>query len=483
MNAGDVKDLIVPVILAGGSGERLWPVSRSQHPKQFCSLTTRQIMLTGTIERVKAPGFAKPVVICNVKHAALVADALRSNGTMMLQTVLEPVARNTAAAAAVAALIVAAIDPRALVLMMPSDHAVTNEAEFRDLVLRGTPVARQGSIVAFGMTPDRPSTGFGYMRLGEPLANCDGYRVSAFIEKPDLETAERYLADPAYLWNSGIFLFKPSTLLAELEHLRPGIVSLCREAIEQGQHAGSVLKLATEAFTRISGISIDHAVMERTNKAIVLPASIGWSDVGSWSAVWQLAERDANGNAVTGDALVLDGTNNLVRGGTRLITVIGVSDLVIVDQPDALLIMPRACSEDVKKVVEVLKSRARTEVESHRPDTPPQESRGSGARHRIETITLAPGVQLPSQQRQHSAGHLIVAAGTALVTVESESFLLEEGRSTYIPCGANHRLKNPGKVPLILVEVQTGRYLGNDDERLQDSHHTDDREGARGPLP
>jgi mannose-1-phosphate guanylyltransferase/mannose-1-phosphate guanylyltransferase/mannose-6-phosphate isomerase len=322
MANAEIQGLIVPVVLAGGSGERLWPVSRSSHPKQFCSLTTPQVMLSDTIERVNAPGFAKPVVICNAKHADRVAGALRSSGTMAQQTVLEPVGRNTAAAAAVAALLVAEIDPQALVLMMPSDHVVTDAAGFRELVVRGTQAARQEAIVTFGMTPDRPATGFGYIRLGERLPNnTDGYRVSMFVEKPDLETAERYVADPAYLWNSGIFLFKPSVLIAELERFQPGIVDWCREAIAHGYTASGVLTLATEAFSSISGISIDHAVMEHTDKAVVLPATIGWSDVGSWAAVWQLAEGDANGNVLTGDVLVLDGHNNLVRGDKRLVAV------------------------------------------------------------------------------------------------------------------------------------------------------------------
>ena len=483
----EIQGLIVPVVLAGGSGERLWPVSRSSHPKQFCSLTTPQVMLSDTIERVNAPGFAKPVVICNAKHADRVAGALRSGGTMAQQTVLEPVGRNTAAAAAVAALLVAEIDPQALVLMMPSDHVVTDAAGFRELVARGTQAARQEAIVTFGMTPDRPATGFGYIRLGERLPNnTDGYRVSMFVEKPDLETAERYVADPAYLWNSGIFLFKPSVLIAELERFQPGIVDWCREAIAHGYTASGVLTLATEAFASISGISIDHAVMEHTEKAVVLPATIGWSDVGSWAAVWQLAEGDANGNVITGDVLVLDGHNNLVRGDKRLVAAIGVNDLVIVDQRDALLIMPRARSEDVKKVVEVLRSRGRAEVDLHATVVRPggtYTSIESDTRHQIRTITVAPGARLPQQRHQHRAAHLIVVAGTALVTSDCETFLLEEGRSTYVPLGTNHRLENPRKVPLVLVEVQIGCYLGEDDNvRLQDDRYRDDQRIQLDPL-
>jgi mannose-1-phosphate guanylyltransferase/mannose-1-phosphate guanylyltransferase/mannose-6-phosphate isomerase len=487
MDSGEIQELIVPVVLAGGSGERLWPVSRSSHPKQFCSLTTQQAMLSDTIERITAPGFAKPVVVCNAKHADRVAGALRSSGAVAQLIVLEPVGRNTAAAAAVAALLVAEIDPQALVLMLPSDHVVIDTAGFRDLVVRGTLAARQDAIVTFGMTPDRPATGFGYIRLGERLPqDTDGYRVSIFVEKPDLETAQRYVADPAYLWNSGIFLFKPSVLLGELERLRPGMVAWCREAIEHGHTASRVLTLSAKAFANIGGISIDHAVMEHTEKAVVLPANIGWSDVGSWAAIWQLAERDAHGNVMTGDVLVLDGHNNLVRGDSRLIAAIGVTDLVIVDQRDALLIMPRARSEDVKKVVEVLRSRGRPEVDlratvARHWDT--YDSTESGARHQIETITVAPGSRLPQQRHQHSAGHLIVVAGTALVTRDCDTFLLEEGRSTYIPRGTTHRVENPGNVPLVLVEVQIGCYLDHDDNvRPQDDHYLDDRRTPPDPF-
>jgi mannose-1-phosphate guanylyltransferase / mannose-6-phosphate isomerase len=477
--ATDVSEIsIVPIVLAGGSGERLWPVSRSSHPKQFCNLTTPQVMLADTIDRVSGPGFAKPIVICNAKHTDQVAGALRGSGIVPQQTVLEPVGRNTAAAAAVAALLVTEIDRRALVLMLPSDHVIIDPAGFRELVARGAKAAYQGAIVTFGMKPDRPATGFGYIRRGEPLADgADGYRVASFVEKPDLATAERYVADPAYLWNGGIFLFHPAALIAELDRLQPGMVARCREAIAGGRMAGGTLSLLPEAFAKITSISIDHAVMEHTDKAAVLPADIGWSDVGSWDAVWQLAAKDADGNATTGDVLVMNGHNNLVRGDKRLIAAVGVDDLVIVDQRDALLIMARDQAEQTKKVVEALRGRGRTEVDSHATVARPwgnYTSIDAGARHQVKTITVAPGSRLSLQRHHHRAEHWIVVSGTALVTRDHETFLLEEGRSTYIPLGAVHRLENPGKVPLVLVEVQIGSYLGEDDiVRLQDDYGRD----------
>jgi mannose-1-phosphate guanylyltransferase/mannose-6-phosphate isomerase len=470
---------VVPVVLAGGSGERLWPLSRASHPKQFCNMTTPQAMLADTIGRVAAPGFAMPIVICNAKHADQVAGALRGCGIVAQQTVLEPVGRNTAAAAAVASLLVEEFDPRALVLMLPSDHVIADVAGFRALVVRGAQAARQDAIVTFGMTPDRPATGYGYIRCGERLAeDVDGYRVAAFVEKPDLATASRYVADSEYLWNGGIFLFKPTVMFAELERLQPGLMASCREAVKRSRTAHGVRELSAEAFAKIASISVDHAVMERTDKAVVLPADIGWSDVGSWAAVWQLADKDADGNATIGDVLVMDGHNNLVRGDKRLIAAIGVDDLVIVDQRDALLVMPRDRAEQAKKVVEALRSRGRTEVDSHATVVRPWGSYTGidcGGRHQVKTITVAPGSRLSLQRHHHRAEHWIVVAGTALVTRDRETFLLEEGRSTYIPLGAVHRLENPGKVPLVLVEVQIGGYLGEDDiVRLQDDYGRDD---------
>ncbi len=461
---------IVPVILSGGSGTRLWPISRALYPKQFVTGLNGESksLLTATLTRLSPDvGFAAPIVVCNNAHRFLVRENAEAAGVKPGAIVLEPVGRNTAPAIAVAALIAQRRDPNAVLVVMPSDH-VLDASSFEPAVRHAAEIANEGRIVLFGMTPTEPNTGYGYIRKGaaRPDDGISAYDVDGFFEKPTAETAARYLADGSYLWNSGIFVFKASTILDELERRDAPLVAAARASIDGATEDLGFLRLETQAFAAAPSISIDYAVMEQVRGAVVLPLSIRWSDLGSWSALWDAAPRDADGNFVQGDALIEDTTNCYIRSEKALISTIGVKDLVIVETPDTVLIADKSRSQDVGRMVERLKSTSRKEHEQHVRSFRPWgyfEVLNVGPRFQVKLLNVTPGGVLSLQMHHHRSEHWVVVQGTARVTVEGRETLVRENESVYIVAGQWHRLENPGKVPLQLIEVQIGSYLGEDD--------------------
>ncbi|MBP2232948.1 mannose-1-phosphate guanylyltransferase/mannose-1-phosphate guanylyltransferase/mannose-6-phosphate isomerase [Azospirillum agricola] len=467
---------IVPVLLSGGSGSRLWPLSRELYPKQFLPLCSDRSMLQDTALRVgNAVAFTAPLVVCNQEHRFLVAEQLRQSGVAPRGIVLEPVGRNTAAACAVAALNIAATDPDALLLVLPADHQIRDVAAFHEAIGVAVRAARTDRLVTFGIAPTVPETGYGYIRRGGFLNDADGaFAVAAFVEKPTLEVAKGYLADGGYAWNSGMFLFPAALLLAELERHAPAVVAAGREALEKGVSDLDFFRLDTDAFAKAPGISIDYAVMERTDRAAVVPCDIGWTDVGAWSALWDVGVKDDQGNVVVGDVL-LDGARDCyVRSDNHLTAVVGVENAVVVVVDDAVLVADRDHAQDVKRIVDRLKASGRGESVNHRKVHRPwgaYQSLHTGERFQVKSLTIAPGSRLSLQKHHHRAEHWVVVNGTALVTRDAEQVLVYENQSIYIPIGTIHRLENPGKVPLTIIEVQSGSYLGEDDiVRLEDSY-------------
>ena len=465
---------IFPVILSGGSGSRLWPLSRESFPKQLLPLAGPRTMLQETALRVADPALFHPVtVIANAEHRFVIAEQLREIGQTQPTIVLEPVARNTAPAVAAAALIAARTAPDALILVMPADHAVPDPAGFLDAIEAGSAAARAGALVLFGIQPDSPATGYGYIRAGEVLDGA-ARRVEAFVEKPDLATAEGYLADGRYSWNSGIFLLPAEAVIAELEAHEPAVLAAVREALDVAKSDMDFLRLDPEAFAKSPSISIDYAVMERTARAAVVPSSFAWSDVGAWSALWKLAERDGAGNVEIGDTLAVDTRGSYLRTEGPLIATVGVEDLIVVATADAVLVAKRHKDQDVKKVVERLRaSNHGAAVQTRRVYRPWGWYEGvtEGERFQVKQITVNPGHRLSLQKHFHRAEHWVVVNGTAEVHLDGETRLLAENESVYIPLGSTHRLTNPGKVPLNLIEVQSGPYLGEDDiVRFEDAY-------------
>jgi len=457
---------IFPVILSGGSGSRLWPLSRESFPKQLLPLAGERTMLQETARRVADPARFHPVmVIANAEHRFVIAEQLREVGQGAPTIVLEPLARNTAPAVAAAALIAAQQDPDALILVMPADHAVPDVAGFLATVEAGLPAAQGGALVLFGIQPDSPATGYGYIRAGAALAGR-AHQVEAFVEKPDLATAEGYLADGRYSWNSGIFLLPAQAVIAELEAHEPAVIAAVRSALDAAKRDLDFVRLDPDAFGASPSISIDYAVMERTAKAAVVPSSFAWSDVGAWSALWKLGSRNENDNVEIGDTLAEDTRGSYLRSEGPLIATVGVENLIVVATPDAVLIASRDKDQDVKKVVERLKaSNHASAVQTRRVYRPWgfYEGVSEGERFQVKRITVNPGEKLSLQKHFHRAEHWVVVNGTAEVHLDGETRLLAENESIYIPLGATHRLGNPGKVPLNLIEVQSGAYLGEDD--------------------
>ncbi|MDB5446680.1 MAG: mannose-phosphate guanylyltransferase/mannose-6-phosphate isomerase [Phenylobacterium sp.] len=462
---------IFPVILSGGSGSRLWPLSRESFPKQLLPLAGPRTMLQETALRVADPARFHPVmVVANAEHRFVIAEQLRGIGPPSPKgaqptIVLEPVARNTAPAVAVAALIASREDAEALILVMPADHAVPDKQAFLAAVEAGAAAARTGALVLFGVQPDSPATGYGYIRAGAPLEGA-ACKVDAFVEKPDLATAEAYLADGRYSWNSGIFLLPAKAVIAELEAHAPKVIAAVREALEAAQRDMDFLRLDPEAFARSPSISIDYAVMEKTARAAVAPADFAWSDVGAWSALWQLADRDGSDNVEIGDTLAEDTRGSYLRSEGPLIATVGVDDLIVIATPDAVLVANRHKDQDVKRVVERLRaSNHATAIQTRRVYRPWGWYEGieAGERFQVKRITVNPGGKLSLQKHFHRAEHWVVVNGTAEVHLDGEQKLLAENESIYIPLGSTHRLCNPGKVPLNLIEVQSGPYLGEDD--------------------
>jgi mannose-1-phosphate guanylyltransferase/mannose-6-phosphate isomerase len=462
--------VIHPVILSGGSGTRLWPLSRAMYPKQFIRFFAAQTasFLATTLERLEpGQGFAPPLVVCNNDHRFLVKDDAERVGVSPSTILLEPVARNTAAAIAAAALLVERADPAGILAVMPSDHVIRDEAGFVAAVRRAADIAAAGKLVLFGIAPNGPHTGYGYIRRGSPLAGFEGaYAVGTFTEKPDRTTAEGYIAAGDYYWNSGIFVLGARAFLDELGRLQPAILAAARRALAGASEDLGFLRLDAQAFAEAPSISVDYAVMERTSLAAVLPIDVGWSDVGSWSSLWELSDRDGDGNAVHGDAMLEETRNCYVHSEQSLVATIGVSDLVIVDTPDALLVADRARAQDVAGVVAKLKAAKRREQESQVRNHRPWgyfETLNVAPRFQVKLLHVKPGAKLSMQMHHHRSEHWVVVHGTAKVTIGDEEKLVHENQSVYIVATQWHRLENPGKTALELIEVQLGSYLGEDD--------------------
>lgn len=458
---------MTPVVLSGGAGTRLWPMSRESFPKQLLALTSEESLLQETMRRVGGQRFAAPLVVCNSDHRFIVAEQLRALDIKPRAIVLEPVGRNTAPAVAIAALMLARDDPETALLVLPSDHAIGDRAKFLAAVEAALPAADAGYLVTFGITPTRAETGYGYVRRGKALPGAKGcFAVDGFVEKPDLRRAKAFLADRKHAWNSGMFLFKAAAFLAELERYEPEMLAHCRAALEAASDDLDFVRLGPEPFAKIAGRSVDYAVMERTKMAAVVPASFGWSDVGSWAALWDIGAKDAQGNVIVGNVTTIDAKNSYLRSEGRLVAVVGVEDAVVVATDDAVLVLAKSAAQDVRRVVEALKAQGHQAATLHPTVYRPWGNyKGilEGERFQVKQITVGIGQRLSLQMHHHRAEHWIVVNGTARVTRGEDSFLLYENESTYIPPNTRHRLENPGKVPLYLIEVQSGAYLGEDD--------------------
>ena len=465
---------LVPVLLSGGSGTRLWPLSREAYPKQFIPLIGEHSLLQQTALRLRGlPGADTPLVVANEEHRFVVAEQLRQVGAAPSALLLEPMGRNTAPAIAVAALQAMAAGDDPVLLVLPSDHVIRDEAGFRAAVLAALPAAEQGALVTFGIVPTAPETGYGYIKAA---ASAEGgaRAVERFVEKPDLATAESYLASGEYFWNSGMFAFRASRYLEELGKTQPAMIERARDALARGKRDSDFLRLDRESFAACPSDSIDYAVMERTQAARVLPIDVGWNDVGSWSALWEVAEQDGDGNAHRGDVLAQDCRNTLALGDKRLVALLGLEDVVVVDTDDAVLVAHKDRVQQVKDIVTRLKQAERPQATWHRKVYRPwgsYDSVDNGTRFQVKRIVVKPGAALSLQMHHHRAEHWIVVSGTARVTCDDKVFTLSENQSTYIPLGSRHRLENPGKMPLELIEVQSGSYLGEDDiVRFEDQY-------------
>ncbi|MEZ4353107.1 MAG: mannose-1-phosphate guanylyltransferase/mannose-6-phosphate isomerase [Myxococcota bacterium] len=464
----DARPLVHPVLLSGGSGTRLWPLSRRAYPKQLLPLVGGETMLQETARRVGERGaFARPLVVCNDAHRFIIAEQLRTIGVEPLAIVLEPVARNTAPAIVAAAMMVAEHDPDGVMLVLPSDHAIRDLPAFEAAVGTAVAAARNGYLTTFGILPERPDTGFGYIRRGQPISGVEGaFALAEFVEKPDLEHARELLASGETVWNSGMFVFPVRTLLEEAGRLVPEIVSAVGDAVAKASRDLTFTRLEARAFADAPAISIDHAIMEHTRRAAVVPTRLGWSDVGSWAALWEIGRRDEQGNVTTGDVLLRDVANSYVRSERRLVSAVGVEDLVIVETGDAVLVTHRERTQEVKEIVSRLDATGRAESETHARVYRPwgfYEGVAAGDRYQVKQISVAPGEKLSLQMHHHRAEHWVVVQGTARVTRGDEVVLLTENQSTYIPIGVTHRLENPGEIDLTIIEVQSGPYLGEDD--------------------
>ncbi len=467
---------IHPVILSGGAGTRLWPLSRAAYPKQLLKLSSQRTMLQDTVARGLADvGFAAPLLVCNDEHRFLVDGQLQEIGVRPQAILLEPAARNTAPAIAAAALWLLARDPDALMLVQPSDHVIASPAEFHRAVMRGLAAAQDGRLVTFGIQPSRPDTGYGYIQGGEALAGGDGVlEVDRFVEKPDLATARRFVDSGAFYWNSGIFLLGARAFLGELSRINPAMLEACERAVRDGSEDLGFFRLGGDAFATAPSLSIDHAVMEHTARAAVVPVDMAWSDVGSWPALRDIGNADGDGNVLHGDVVAERVSNSYIRSEGRLVAALGVDNVVVVATDDAVLVADANSAAEVSDIVARLRAEQRSESQQHVTCHRPwghYRSVDAGDRFQVKRITVKPGAKLSLQKHYHRAEHWVVVHGTALVQRGEERMLVRENESVYIPIGTEHRLENPGKLPLQLIEVQSGAYLGEDDiVRVSDTY-------------
>jgi mannose-1-phosphate guanylyltransferase / mannose-6-phosphate isomerase len=478
---------LVPVILCGGTGTRLWPLSRASYPKQYWPLagTGEDTLLQQTQQRLKGlPGLGAPLLICNEDHRFIVAEQLRQIGVEPQAILLEPIGRNTAPAVAVAALQATAHGEDPLLLVLAADHVIRDAATFRATVAAGMAAAEAGQLVTFGIVPTAPETGYGYIEAAHSLLGANApVPIARFVEKPDRATAEQFLATGRFTWNSGMFLFKASAILAELERLAPEVVSACRSSLEHDSADLDFLRLEREAFASCPSVALDVAVMERTDRGAVLPLEAGWSDVGSWSALWETADQDSDGNVLRGRVISEGSRNCYLRSEHRLVVGLGVEDLVVVETDDVVLVAHRDRAQEVKAIVGLLEREGAPESKAHRKIYRPWGSYDGvteGERWQVKRIVVNPGASLSLQMHHHRAEHWIVVQGTAVVEKDGNLELVGENQSTYIPLGCRHRLSNPGKIPVELIEVQSGPYLGEDDiVRFEDRYGRSDA----GPTP
>lgn len=471
--------MIQPVILSGGSGSRLWPLSREEYPKQLLPLHGEHTLLQQTVARLAGlPGLLDPLIVCNESHRFLVAEQMRQCACRNATIILEPCGRNTAPAVAIAALQALAAGEDPLLLVLPADHLIQRIDLFQQAIVAGLELARQGRLITFGVVPAKPETGFGYIQAGDLCGSRIGLhqpcRVERFVEKPDLAMAETYVTSGDYFWNSGMFLFKASTYLEELNRFAPVMLDACRKA-----HAALVvdldfLRLDPRLFAACPTDSIDYAVMEKTSQALVIPFNAGWNDIGSWSALWEVGLQDAVGNVVRGDVLTEATQNSYLYAGSRMLAAVGIENMIVVETADAVLVADRDRAQDVKQIVTQLKEQGRSEAFLHKRVNRPwgtYECVDLGERFQVKRISVLPGASLSLQMHHHRAEHWVVVSGTARVTCEDQSLILSENQSTYIPLGKTHRLENPGQIPLELIEVQSGSYLGEDDiVRFEDNY-------------
>ena len=455
---------MIPIILSGGSGTRLWPLSRKMYPKQFLSLLHDETMLQRTLRRLEGIEHSAPIVVCNNEHRFIVAEQARQIGIEDLSIVLEPFGRNTAPAIAVAAIQATSVAENPVLLVLTADHEIPDQQAFTDVVEQALPLAAEGKLVTFGIVPTHAATGYGYIRRG--AASGNGYIVDEFVEKPDQSTAESYLAEDSYYWNSGMFMFRAQAYLDELGKFKPDMLAHCRRAADGMTEDIGFLRLDEAAFANCESDSIDYAVMEKTDLACVVPMDAGWSDIGSWSSLWEQGEKDENGNATRGDVLTSDTHNSIVHADSRLVATVGISELVIVETSDAVLVASKDKAQEVKQIVEKLARDSREEENFHRIVYRPWGSFDSvdeGDGYKVKRISVKPGARLSKQMHHHRAEHWVVVRGTARVFRDDKIFDLHENESVFIPLGTTHYLENPGDEPLDIIEVQSGSYLGEDD--------------------
>ena len=463
---------MIPVILSGGSGTRLWPLSRGQYPKQFLPLVSGKTMIQETMLRLSGvPDLQAPIAVCNEDHRFMMAEQLREIGIRPSAIILEPVGKNTAPAVAMAALSASSEDD--VLLILPADHVIADTVAFHEAISKAEALAEQDLLVTFGIVATAPETGYGYIKAAD-IALGEGFKVAAFVEKPDVETAQAYIESGDYFWNSGMFAFKAGCFLRELEKFHPEMLSACRHALAAAKNDLDFTRLDKAAFSACPADSIDYAVMEKTEKAAVIPLDAGWNDVGSWSALWDVTGKDDGGNAIKGDVLAIDTVNSYIHSCNKLVAVVGVEDLVVVETDDAVMVASKERVQDVKAIVDQLKALGRDEANVHRKVYRPwghYDLVDRGERHHTKRIVVKPGAKLSLQKHHHRAEHWVVVKGTACVHRDGEEVMITENESIYIPVGTVHSLENPGVIPLEMVEVQSGSYLGEDDiVRYQDNY-------------